>query len=71
VTWYREIPQSPTTAATSFLPVPIVDPGAGTQLEIEFANPCVVRLRGSLNPRLLRAAITAAGQLNGARQEGH
>jgi hypothetical protein len=61
----------PTTAATPFLPVSIVDPDAGTHLEIEFANACVVRLRGSLSPRLLRAAITAAGQLDGSRQGGH
>ena len=61
----------PTTAAASFLPVSIVDPDAGTHLEIELANACVVRLRGSLSPRLLRAAITAAGQLDGSRQGGH
>src|SRR5262249_59870064 len=48
----------PTTAAAPFVPVSIVDPDAGTYLEIELANACVVRLRGSLSPRLLRAAIT-------------
>jgi hypothetical protein len=52
----------PTTAAASFLPVSIVDPDAGTHLEIELANACVVRLWGSLSPRLLRAAIKAAGR---------
>ena len=56
----------PTTAATPFLPVSIVDPDAGTHLEIELANTCVVRLRGRLSPRLLRAAITAAGERSAA-----
>jgi hypothetical protein len=63
--------QPPTTPAAPFLPVSIVDPDAGTHLEIELANACVVRLRGPLSPRLLRAAITAAGQLDGSRQGGH
>jgi transposase-like protein len=61
----------PTTAAAPFLPVSILDPDAGTHLEIQLANACVVRLRGPLNPRLLRAAITAAGRLDGSRQGGH
>ena len=56
----------PTTAATPFLPVSIVDPDAGTHLEIELANTCVVRLRGRLSPRLLRAEITAAGERSAA-----
>ena len=60
----------PTTAASPFLPVSIVDPDAGTHLEIELANACVVRLRGPLSPQLLRAAIKAAGQLDGSRQGG-
>ena len=60
----------PTTAPAPFLPVSIVDLDAGTRLENELANACVVRLRGSLSPRLLRAAITAAGQLDGFRQGG-
>jgi hypothetical protein len=60
-----------TTAAAPFLPVSIVDPDAGTHLEIELANACVVRLRGPLNPPLLRAAIKAAGQLDGSRQGDH
>jgi hypothetical protein len=63
--------RQPTTAGAPFLPVSIVDPDAGTHLEIELANACVVRLRGPLSPRLLRAAITAAGQLDGSRQGGH
>jgi hypothetical protein len=63
---------TPTAAAPAhFVPVSIVHPGADTHLEIELANACVVRLRGPLSPRLLRAAITAAGQLDGSRQGGH
>jgi transposase-like protein len=61
----------PVPSAIPFVPVSIVDPDAGTHLEIELANACVVRLRGVLSPRLLRAAIQAAGQLDGSRQGGH
>jgi hypothetical protein len=43
---------TPTAAAPAhFVTVSIVDPGAGTRLEIEFANACVVRFRGPLSPR--------------------
>jgi hypothetical protein len=48
--------------------VSILDPDAGTQVEIELTNACVVRLRGVIDSRLLRAAIRAAGQLDGSRQ---
>jgi hypothetical protein len=58
----------PTPRAAPFVPVSIVAPDAGTHLEIELANTCVVRLRGTLSPRLLRAAIQAAGSLGGSRQ---
>jgi len=37
--------------------------GPDGQLEIELANACVVRLKGSVDPGLLRAAIRAAGRL--------
>jgi hypothetical protein len=61
---------NPAAGSTSanFVPVSILDPTAGTQLEIELTNACVVRLRGSVDPSLLHAAITAAGQLDGCRQ---
>jgi hypothetical protein len=67
-------PHPTTTAAAApahFVPVSIVDPDAGTDLEVELANACVVWLRGALIPRLLRAAITAAGQLEDSRQGDH
>jgi hypothetical protein len=51
-----------------FVPVLVVDPSAGTALEIELANACVVRLKGPIDTSLLRAAITAAGELDGSRQ---
>jgi hypothetical protein len=61
----------PTAAATPFLPASIVDTDAGTHPEIELANAYTARLRASLNPRLLRSAITEAVQLDGSRQGGH
>ena len=56
--------------APAFLPVSMVDPGPNGQLEIELANACVVRLRGAVDPELLRVAIHAAGRLGGAGQGG-
>lgn len=55
---------APCTAAP-FVPVSIVHPGTATQLEIELANGCAVRLIGEIDPGLLQAAISAAGQLDG------
>jgi hypothetical protein len=51
-----------------FVPVSILEPTAGTQLEIELTNACVVRLKGVIDASLLQAAITAAGQLDGSRE---
>ncbi len=56
----------PATAAANFVPVTVLDPGA--RLEIELTNACVVRIRGTIDPELLAAAIRAAGQLGGSRQ---
>jgi len=55
-------------SAPAFVPVAILDPGAGAHLEIQLNNACVVRLSGPIDPRLLRAAIGAAGQLDGWRE---
>jgi hypothetical protein len=55
-------------AAANFVPVSILAPAAGTELEIELTNACVVRLKGAVDPLLLQAAITAAGQLDSSRQ---
>jgi transposase-like protein len=48
-----------------FVPVSIRDSTAIGQLEIELANACTVRLKGAVDPKLLRAAIRAAGRLGG------
>jgi transposase-like protein len=64
----RDAHTAVTAPAANFVPVTLLDPGAGTQLEIELANACVVRLRGTIDPQLLAAAIRAAGQLSGSRQ---
>ena len=56
------------TTAVSFVPVSIVEPTTGAELEIELNNSCMVRLKGIIDPSLLQAAITAAGQLDGSRE---
>jgi hypothetical protein len=58
-------------AGTTFMPISIVNPGTTTQLEIELANGCALRLTGSIDPSLLQAAISAAGQLDGPRRGDH
>jgi hypothetical protein len=63
-----ERPSPPVTMAANFVPVSLVDRRAGTHLEIELANACVVRLEGAIDPSLLQAAIIAAGQLDGSRR---
>jgi hypothetical protein len=68
-----ERPSHRMTSATgitspNFVPVSILEPAAGTELEIELTNACVVRLKGVIDPLLLQAAITAAGQLDGSRE---
>jgi transposase-like protein len=57
--------------AASFVPVSIVNPGTATQLEIELANGCALRLTGEIDPGLLQAAISAAGQLDGPGWRDH
>jgi hypothetical protein len=54
----------------AFLPVSILDAGPAGQLEIELANACVVRLKGDVDPEMLRVAIHAAGQLRGDGRGG-
>ena len=66
----RPMPESNGVATPTFLPVSIVDAGAPGQLEIELANACVVRLKGTVNPDLLRIAIHAAGRLGGDQRGG-
>jgi hypothetical protein len=63
---YRSGAVTETTDALvpSFMPVTILDRGAGTQLEFTLANTSVVRLKGAVDASLLQAAIVAAGQLD-------
>jgi len=58
--------ERPEKGKTNCLTVTILEPAAGTELEIELTNACVVRLKGVIDPPLLQAAITAAGQLDGS-----
>ena len=66
----RPIPEANGASTPAFLPVSIRDAGALGQLEIELANACVVRLKGAVDPELLRIAIHAAGLLGGPGQGG-
>jgi transposase-like protein len=61
----RPAPEANGASTPAFLPVSIRDAGAAGQLEIELANACVVRLKGDVDPELLRIAIHAAGRLGG------
>jgi transposase-like protein len=60
--------KSDDTSVAAFLPVAIVDSSAAGKLEIDLGNTCVVRLTGTVDAKLLRIAIRAAGQLDGNRR---
>jgi hypothetical protein len=66
----QPMPEANEASTPAFLPVSILDAGAAGQLEIELANACIVRLKGAVDPRLLRIAIRAAGQLGSDRRGG-
>jgi transposase-like protein len=66
----RPIPETNGASTLAFLPVSIRDAGADGQLEIELANACVVRLKGAVDPKLLRIAIHAAGLIGGDGRGG-
>jgi hypothetical protein len=57
--------------AAAFVPVSIVDRSTTTELEIELANGCTVRLKGAVDVGLLQAAISAARELNGSGLGDH
>jgi transposase-like protein len=61
-------PSRHATSAASFVPLSIIEAATGAELEIELTNACMVRLKGAIDPLLLQAAITAAGQLDGSRE---
>ena len=66
----RPMPDASGASTPPFLPVSILNAGAAGQLEIELANACVVRLKGAVDPELLRIAIHAAGRLGGEQPGG-
>ena len=67
----RPLPEANDASTAAFLPVSILDAaGATGQLEIELANACIVRLKGAVDPELLRIAIHAAGRIGGDERGG-
>ena len=66
----RPLPEANGASTPPFLPVSILGAGAAGQLEIELANACVVRLKGTIDPELLRIAIHAAGRIVGDGRGG-
>jgi hypothetical protein len=66
----RSMPEANGASTPAFLPVSILDAGAAGQLEIELANACIVRLKGAVDPELLRIAIRVAGRLGGDGRGG-
>ena len=66
----RSMPEANGASTPAFLPVSILNAGAAGQLEIELANACVVRVNGTVDPKVLRIAIRAAGGLGGDRRGG-
>jgi hypothetical protein len=66
----RPMPEANGASTPAFLPVSILHAGPAGQLEFELANACIVRLKGAVDPELLRIAIRAAGQLGGDRRGG-
>jgi len=66
----RPRPEANNASTPAFLPVSILDAGPAGQLEIELANACIVRLKGTVDPELLRIAIHAAGRLGGDGRGG-
>jgi transposase-like protein len=66
----RPMTEANGASTPAFLPVSILDAGAAGQLEIELANACVVRLKGAVDPELLRIAIGVVGRLGGDGRGG-
>ena len=66
----RPMPEANGASTPAFLPVSILHAGPAGQLEIELANACIVRIKGAIDPELLRIAIHAAGRLGGDGRGG-
>ena len=67
----RSMPEANGASTPAFLPVSILNAGAAGQLEIELANACIVRLKGAIDPELVRIAIRVAGRLGGEGRGGN
>ena len=66
----RPMQEANSASTPAFLPVSILHAGPAGQLEIELANAGVVRVNGTVDPKVLRIAIRAAGGLGGDRRGG-
>jgi hypothetical protein len=66
----RPMPEANGASTPAFLPVSILHAGPAGQLEIELANACIARLKGAIDPELLRIAIHVAGRLGGDGRGG-
>jgi len=66
----RPMPEANGASTPAFLPVSILHAGPAGQLEIELANACIVRIKGAIDPELLRIAIHAAGRLGNDQRGG-
>ena len=66
----RPLLEANNASTPAFLPVSILDAGPAGQLELELANACIVRLKGTVDPELLHIAIHAAGRLGGDGRGG-
>jgi hypothetical protein len=64
------MPEANGASTPAFLPVSILHAGPVGQLEIELANACIVRIKGAIDPELLRIAIHVAGRLGGDGRGG-
>jgi transposase-like protein len=62
-----QVASKPASSAT-FVPVSILESSSTGQLEIAFGNNCTLRLKGAIDPQLLRVAIRAAGRIRGTAQ---
>jgi hypothetical protein len=58
------------SSSLAFVPVSIRDSTAIGLLEIGLGNACTVRLQGTVDPKLLRVAIHAAGRVAGTGKGG-
>jgi hypothetical protein len=56
-------------AAANFVSLSIIEPGAGSELETELANRCVLEFKGVVHPLLLKAARRRSGNSTAPTKE--